>query len=143
VGNCEEFFRGYNDHIPRFDPQLINNLQLADFQMMSQVFGFIGITVPDMRRELISYLKHYWACFWGLNINQIFVKMVQALAMQPAPRPPKINWVAAYGGLLKEKPGFGREQKWHETYQVPYPIHDSQDPPILPPDDVEELQVGK
>jgi hypothetical protein len=69
--------------------------------------------------------------------------MNETLVQQPLPRPPKINWIPAYGGLVKEKPGFAREQKWHEKHHVPYVLPDSQDAQaeVLP--DQQNLRVGE
>jgi hypothetical protein len=135
---CDEFFTGYQNHIPKFNPQLVANMQLQDFRIMSQVFDFIGITVPDMRKELTVYLRHYWPSFWGLNMSQIYDKMVQTLVAQPPPRPPKINWIPQFGGMVKPKPSVAKEQKWHERNEVPYAFHDSQEAAVdadapLPP----------
>jgi hypothetical protein len=138
-----ELMMEYNNYVPKFEPSMVTFLQLADFEQLSHVFGFTTVTVPNMKREFLSWLKEFWPYFHAPDISQVYGRMLATLQSLPEPRPPFINWVPAYGGLLKSGPMMGKEQQWHKTNRVAYAIPDSQDPDEGPLPPRENLRVGE
>ena len=113
----------YMNYQPSFDPSLFTNMPLEVLQQFATVFYFKKSTIFDCRRELSLFVKNV-PKFYGDSLEEIFRKMIGCLSFynqQNCTAYPYINWIPAFGGLLKEQDNEDYAQtKFMIDNRVPY-----------------------
>jgi hypothetical protein len=119
-----ELVNAYDNFYPKFNRELVDFLDLSGIRKLEEVYQFKFNTLPEMKKEFQRWLKENWRFFYAFDMEGVYARMKLATEQQIVPnntdRVPFVNWIPAFGGILRAKMQFEKEKKWHKENRVAF-----------------------